>query len=145
MLLLFFPLSLLLSRRLFCRNNNQTRYSTNSSNALQLPRSIPQITLRPHDKSLESLFYCLHCLVSQLIPIKPNRRNHNLTLLPQDDSSLIQQLWAHRLKMPEHLFRDLIDFKEVSKFSNRSGKKFFSASQIRSKAPIQTLFTVTVD
>ena len=56
---------------------------------------------------------------------KTKRRNHNLIPLLQDDTPLTQQLWEHRLKTPQHLFRDLIDFKENSKFSNRSGKKVF--------------------
>ena len=65
---------------------------------------------------------CLHCVVPKLNLLKPNRKIHNLTPLRQDDSALIQQLWEHRLKTLEHLFHDLIDSIEISKFSNRSGR-----------------------
>ena len=43
----------------------------------------------------------------------------------QDDTPLIQQLWEHRLKTPEHLFGDRIYFEEISKFPNRRGKIVF--------------------
>ena len=76
-----------------------------------------------HKKSLESLFYCFHCVVPKLILVKSNRRIHNLIPLRRDDSALLQQLWKHRLKTPEHLFRDQTDFGEISKFTNRSREK----------------------
>ena len=86
-------------------------------------RSNPQITLQPRGKSLESEFFCLHCLASKLILKKPNRRNHNLIPLLEDDSPLIQQPWEHRLKTLEHLFYDQINFRKISKFTNRSEEK----------------------
>ena len=58
-----------------------------------------------------------------LILIKPNRRNHNLISLLQDDSPLIQHLREHQLKTPEHLFHDQIKFRELSKFTSKSGGK----------------------
>ena len=60
--------------------------------SLMNTRSNLQITLRPHGKSLQSIFYCLHCVVSKLILMKPNWRNHNLIPLCQDDSALIQKI-----------------------------------------------------
>ena len=79
--------------------------------------------LRPHGKSLESTFYCLQCVVPKLILIEPNRRNHPLIPLCQDDSALIEQLWEHRPETPEHLFRDQINFRKIRKFPNRSREK----------------------
>ena len=61
-------------------------------------------------------------MIPKLNLLKPNRKNHNLTLLRQDGSALIQQLWEPRLKTLEHLFHDLIDSSGNSKFSNRSEK-----------------------
>ena len=65
----------------------------------------------------------IHCVVAKLNLLKPNRKNHNLALLRQDNSALNPQLWEHRLRTLEHNFRDLIDSNEISKFSNRSKAK----------------------
>ena len=57
-----------------------------------------------------------------------SQRNHDLIPLLQDVSPLIRRLRKHLLKTPEHLVRDLIDSKEISKFPNRSGKTVFTST-----------------
>ena len=69
--------------------------------------------------------------------IKPNRRNHNLIPLHQDDSALYQQLWEHRIKTLGQLFHDQIHFSEISKLSTKAKRKLLSASYICQKALIQ--------
>ena len=64
-------------------------------------------------------------------------KTHNLTPLRQDDSALIQQLWEHRLRTLEHLFRDIIGFSEI-KFSNRSKGKVAVGIPILSEGPDTT-------
>ena len=122
-LLNFFLLPPLLSLWLFCRISQQTRWSPNFSNPLQITRSNSQISLRFHSTSLEPISYCLHCLVPKLIPVKLNRTNQNLVFLLQDDTTLSQQLWEHRLKTPKPLFLDQIGFKTIRKFLHRNGKR----------------------
>ena len=68
---------------------------------------------------------------------KPNRKNHNLTHVCQDGSSLIQPLWEHRLRTLEHLFQAIIRFSEL-KFSNRSEEKVTIGNPILSEGPNTT-------
>ena len=72
--------------------------------------------------SHESIFCCLHCVNPKLNLLRPNPENHNLTLLRQDDSALIQQSWEHRLKTLESLSHDLTGSSGI-KFLNRSEGK----------------------
>ena len=70
--------------------------------------------------------------------LRPNQENHNLTLLRQDDSALIQQSWEHRLKTLESLFHDLTGSSGI-KFLNRSEGKVAVSTPILSEGPDITL------
>ena len=111
--------------------------------AQQIPLSNSQINRQRHGESLESTFYRFHCLAPKLILIKPNRKNHNLILLLQDDTPLIQQLWEHQLKTPEHLYHDQINFREIRKFTNKSGEKVVTGITNLFKGPDTNPFHTT--
>ena len=98
----------------------------------------------PRQKSRqESIFYCLHCVVPKLNLLKPNRKDHNLTLPHLDDSALFQQLWEQRPKTLEHLSDDLIGFSESSSFLNNRGEKSFFGIAILLKSLDTTLIYTT--
>ena len=84
------------------------------------------------------MFCCLHCVNPKFNLLRPNQENHNLNLLRQDDSALIQQSWEHRLKTLESLFHDLTGSSGI-KFLNRSEGKVAVTIPILSEGPDITL------